>query len=359
MTPDRCHVKKSWVNRRNILIGLLLLTCLGIAAVIVALSRGQSRELLAQRIAAVNAAHALSPEENAATIYDQLVASGVSMGTEDDPNLIPTAYAALVKASRMESCWFPLVPGEQCYREHGERNLPMRQWMFALCGAAKSDVAAGRCDAAAEKLDCLIHMAGHLQQQLLISDSAVGMAIEMHVWVTLTEYAIQTDGAEELLRVAEAMPPEELANNYKQVSSEALEINALIRESAWAEWTTQQRIEDWWQRISDRRKSAEENFDEIYLQLLARRRATRILVGLRRYHDANGRWPDSLAHIKTLVPEQALIDPFTEQTFVYRKEAGGQFILYSKGPNGIDENGLRGGKADDYRIWPRYGIKAP
>lgn len=332
-----------------VFLGLVLFAALYFAG-------DRSRQLLAQRIAAVNAAHVLPPEQNAATIYDQLVASDVLTGT--DPNLMLAGCATLVKASRMESCWFPLVPGEQCYREHGARNLPMRQWMFTLISLAQTDVMGERYDAAVEKLDGLVRMAGHLQQQLLISDSAVGMAIEVHVWLTWTECVMQENGAEELLRAAEAIPPGKLANMYKQFSSQVLQVNALIKESARAERTPLQRVEDWWRETRNPIKSAEENFDRIYLSLLCRRRGVRIVAGLWRYHEANRRWPDSLDEIKTLVPEQALIDPFTEQTFVYKKEAGGQFVLYSKGPNRIDDNGLPGGKADDYRIWPGYGITA-
>jgi len=179
------------------------------------------------------------------------------------------------------------------------------------------------------------------------------MAIEVHVWLTWTECAMQEGGAEELLRVAEAIPLDKLANDYEQLSSQVMPVNALIKDSARAEQTPQQRIREWWREVRDPMKSAEENFDQIYLSLLCRRRGVRIVSGLWRYHEVNGRWPDNLDEIKTLVPEQALIDPHTEQPFVYRKEAGGQFVLYSKGPNGRDDNGLRGGKADDYRIWPR------
>jgi hypothetical protein len=354
MKPGPGHLKKRRANRRYILLSIVLLACLGIAAVVLIVSHSSSRESLAQRIAAINAARAVPAEQNAATLYDQLVASGVFTGTEDDPNLIPTGYATLVKASRMQSCWFPLAPGERCYREHGDRSQPMRRWMFALCSAAQRDVAAGRCDAAAEELACLIRMAGHLQQQPLIYDSSIGIAIETHVWLTLRECVMQTDAPEQLLRVAEAMPPDKLANDYKQFSSEALEVSAIIKQTVLAEQTPQQRIEEWWQEIRNPIKSAEENFDQIYLFLLCSRRGTRTLVGLRRYHDANGRWPESLEEIKTLVPEQALIDPFTEQTFVY-KTAGGTFLLYSKGPNQIDENGVHDSKADDRKIWAPFG----
>lgn len=352
MKPDDHSLKKSWSSRRYVLVGLVLLACLGIAAAIIVFGRGPSQALLAQRIAAVNASHTLRPEENAAMLYDQLVASGVSTGTE--PNLAPGGYAILVKASRMASCWFPLAPGKRCYDEHGTRNLPMRRWMFELCSAARTDVAGERYAAAAEKLDCLVRMAGHLQQQPLIFDSAVGMAIEAHVGLTLRECVMQAGAAEELLRVVEAMPPDKLVNNYKQISSEALEVSALIRESVRAEQTPRQRIEEWWREMRDKKKSVEENFDEIYLALLCSRRGTRTVVGLRRYHGANGRWPDSLEQIKTLVPEQAPIDPYTGQMFVY-KTAGRTFLLYSKGPNRIDENGVRDSKADDRKIWPPFG----
>jgi len=355
MKPNDRSLKKSWAKKRYVLIGIVLLACLGISAVVLIFSHSPSRELLAQRIATVNAAHVLAPEENAATIYDQLVASGAFTGTGPDPIL--TGYTTLVKASRMESCWFPLVPGEQCYLEHGKLNLPMRRWMFELVSMARSDVAGERYANAAEKLDCLTRMAGHLQQQLLASDFLVGMAIENHVSLTLAECIMQANDAEELLRVVEAMPPDKLANDYEHISPQILQVSALIAESVWAEQTPQQRVRNWWQRI--REKSEEENCEEVYLRLLSRRRGTRLLAGLKRYHDTNGRWPDSLDEIGTLVPEQALIDPLTEQTFVYRKEAGSQFVLYSKGPNKRDENGLRDAKADDYRIWPRYGIKAP
>lgn len=74
MQSGHCSLKKSRANRHYLLLGLVVLACLSIG-VIVLVSRSPSRESLAQRIAAVNAAHALPPEQNAATIYDQLVAS--------------------------------------------------------------------------------------------------------------------------------------------------------------------------------------------------------------------------------------------------------------------------------------------
>jgi hypothetical protein len=341
------------VGRRRLWIALTALVCLSTAVLIVALVRARSREMRAQRIRAVNAARALPPGENAATLYDQLVAGDVATMNSDDPNLVPAVYASLVQASAVASCWFPLTPDAQCYDEHGKRSFPMRRWMFALVSAAQSDIAAGRCDAAAEKWHCLVRMAGHLQQQLLWSDVLVGIAMEIYVWPRLAEGMMQTDPAEELLRVAEALPPDKLMNEGRQAYAQALEVSALIPESAPADWTVRQRLADWWRQI--REKSNEEVAERIYLGLLCRRRGIRILAGLRRYHDAKGYWPDSLEEIRTLVPEQALIDPYAEQMFVYRKVTGGEFLLYARGPNKLDENGLRTGTADDCPIWPPPG----
>lgn len=338
------------------LVGVVLLACLGIAVVIIAFGRGSSRELLAQHIAAVNARHALPPAENAATIYDRLVAGVTLVGNLPDPNLTPAAYSALMEASRIESCWLGLSPGEQCYRDHVRRMRPMRQWARALASAATRDAAGGHVDAAVEKLHCLIRMGSHLQQQGLLLDFGTGTAIEMQAWSSLGESVMRPDAAEELLRMAEAMPWE-LEGDCEEAVKLMREVVPLIAETVLAEWTLRERLRNWW--LTRGEKSEEEIIQLFYQRLLSVRRGTRLLVALRRYHNANGRWPDSLDEIRTFVPDQALIDPFTEQTLVYKKEADGQFVLYSKGPNGRDDNGVRGGKADDYRIWPRYGIKAP
>jgi hypothetical protein len=347
------HAGRSWVGRRRLWISVLVPVCLSVAVLIVAFVRVHSRAVRAQRIRAINAVRALPPGENAATLYDQLVGSDAGTMNSDDPNLVPAIYASLVKASAMASCWFPLVPDARCYDEHGKRNGPMRRWMFALVSAAQSDVADGRCDAAAEKLHCLVGMAGHLQQQLLSSDFLVGIAIEAYVWARLREGIMQADAAEELLRVVEAMPPDKLVNEGRQAYAQALAVSALIPESVPADWTVRQRLADWWGRL--REKSNEQALADAYLRLLWHRRGTRILAGLRRYHDAKGYWPDSLEEIRTLVPEQALIDPYAEQMFVYRKVTGGEFLLYARGPNKLDENGLRTGTADDCPIWPPPG----
>ncbi len=90
---------------------------------------------------------------------------------------------------------------------------------------------------------------------------------------------------------------------------------------------------------------------------VAGRRGTWLVLGLRQYRNANGQWPESLDQIAGLVPPEALRDPTNEGPFVYVRD-GDDFRLYSKGVNGIDEDG-RGGywtlsttKDDDIPLWP-------
>jgi hypothetical protein len=353
MKSGHRSLKKSRTNRRYVLIGLVLLACLGLIAIIVFLSRNRPWESLEQRIAAINARRALPPEENAATIYDQLAASNILTSTPGDPNLTPAGLAALIEASKMDSCWFTLSPGRQCYMNHLRRVYPMREWARALANAVRQDVANGHIEIAAEKLHCLIQMGDHLQQQALLIDFTAGTGIEGRAWTPLGEFVMQPDATEELLSMAEAMPWE-LENNYREVSKLTLEVQPLVWRTISAEWTLRQRVENRWRARGE--KSNGQRTEEAYLRLLSQRRGARLLLGLRRYHNANGRWPDGLEEIRTLVPEQALIDPYTEQRFMYRREAG-EFLLYSKGPNRRDDNGLHNEKAGDFQIWlPRHMI---
>ncbi len=350
MTSGHCNLRK----RRYMLAGVVLLTCLSAIAVIVTLSRGQSQESLAQRIAAINARHALPPEQNAATIYDQLVANRatVVIGDPPDSNLAPAALTAMIEASKLESCWFPLSSGQQCYMNHLRRIYPMHVWAGVLTKSIRQDVANGRIEIAAQKLRCLVRMGEHLQQQGLMADFLAGTGIEGRAWTPLGEFVMQPDATEELLNMAEAMPWE-LEDNYKDVAKLTLEVQPLIWRTIVAEWTLRQRMENRWRMRGQ--KSNNQMIEEAYLRLLSQRRGARLLLGLRRYHDANGRWPDSLEDIKALVPEQALIDPYTEHRFMYRREAG-EVLLYSKGPNRRDDNGQHHEKADDHQIWlPRSG----
>jgi len=93
------------------------------------------------------------------------------------------------------------------------------------------------------------------------------------------------------------------------------------------------------------------------LKRLARRRGTWLVLGLRRYRNAHGRWPDTLEAVSAYVPAEALNDPTGNDAFVYCVEDD-TFRLHSKGFNRIDDGGrsdyvrARKKSEDDIPIWP-------
>jgi hypothetical protein len=100
---------------------------------------------------------------------------------------------------------------------------------------------------------------------------------------------------------------------------------------------------------------------DLYLRQESGKNGSLLLIALRRYKDKTGVWPESLDKIKGLTNEENFIDPVNDQFFVY-KLTGDSFALYSKGENGIDDNGERFFEyssdanqikkaADDIKIW--------
>ena len=80
------------------------------------------------------------------------------------------------------------------------------------------------------------------------------------------------------------------------------------------------------------------------------------MIGLRRYKNENGSWPERLEDIESLVPAEILVDPINNGRFVYKLVDDG-FMLYSKGKNNIDEGGKYLSDANDWPIWPSRGSK--
>jgi hypothetical protein len=71
---------------------------------------------------------------------------------------------------------------------------------------------------------------------------------------------------------------------------------------------------------------------ERYLDYLARRRGSRLLVAIRQYKDENGSWPANLDAVKSLAPAESLIDPVSGKQFEYEND-GKRFSLYGETVN--------------------------
>jgi hypothetical protein len=81
------------------------------------------------------------------------------------------------------------------------------------------------------------------------------------------------------------------------------------------------------------------------------RRATMLVTNLKAYRQQYGVYPDSL---DVFGDAEMVIDPFTDHSFAYRREAD-DFILYSLSANGVDDGGVhdRRGDTNDLLYWPR------
>ncbi len=101
------------------------------------------------------------------------------------------------------------------------------------------------------------------------------------------------------------------------------------------------------------------DFGEFHAAHLTQRRGTWLVLGLRRYRDEHGAWPESLDSVAEHVPADAFLDPTSGDRFVYARD-GDSFKLYSTGLNRIDEGGrddyvkTLDRCEDDIAIWPPY-----
>jgi len=94
------------------------------------------------------------------------------------------------------------------------------------------------------------------------------------------------------------------------------------------------------------------HFHDSYLRILTLRRGSQVVIALKQSNINNGRWPEHLDAIKANVTPEALIDPQNNGSFVYGLTEDG-FRLYSRGPNGKDEDGRHESDGpDDLPIWP-------
>lgn len=85
-------------------------------------------------------------------------------------------------------------------------------------------------------------------------------------------------------------------------------------------------------------------FSDIFLECrtVAMVRMLVIDLALRSYYEAEGRYPERLTTLETIVPEGLPLDPYTAAPFNYRREGNHAFHLYSPGPSGVDHGGIYG-----------------
>ena len=333
---------------------------------------------LDKRIAEFEARRKIPDAENAAVIYDKLFKDANFTAIFVDSNFIKMSDSIeyskpwmskdypetaewiknqqkfineLLKASKFEKCYFPIPTNTEEDSSHFDKLRMLRNIAQLMVYTANNDIGEGRINDAIEKYRFTIKLAEHIYQQPLFIDYMFGWVVELSAVDCLNELILKTEISEEQLKAIESIHIQ-IADTWQQHSQQKSE-----GERLWADKVNNKHIIsfDYISAIFTRQHTLKDSLKDrykSYLRLLAKKRANRILIGLRKYKNQNGQWPDNLEQIKSLVEPIVLIDPQNSGSFVYKKTDDG-FTLYSKGPNNIDEGGKSDEPADDYMIWPK------
>jgi len=184
-----------------------------------------------KELAALEAKRAVPDEENAAVIYDRLLAVEANEEDEAEPNFVDDncydltrsepwlskdhpeitewlqkkegTIAMLMEANRLESCRFPMSANLIGFDEHIDMLPKVRRWAYLLIRAGNNDLGEGRVDQGLEKYIAMLRIAKHVYEQPTMVDLLVGIAIEALALGQFNRFAVTDDATEEHLGIIE------------------------------------------------------------------------------------------------------------------------------------------------------------
>ena len=365
----------------TIVLGLLIVT----VAFLWFRSRHPSIE---DRLAAIEAARTIPDSENAAVLYNRLMAdanatsfdihpafldkhSGIftlrrPWSTLDYPELADWINERqwlideLMTGLQFEKCRFPI--NIDLYTSPAlEPIWTMRKWAYLLMRASGNDIGESRIDGAIAKWRCIIRMADHLYQQPTAIDRLIGIGLEQLSLGQVAVVLATGDVDENRLKKIEPLVLQ-TRDDWATVLQTILAVEKLAEEKVRERLSLADRLsfEFRVRKIVAMSSSQREQLHWLYTKTLLLRRGTHILIALRCCKNEQGHWPGSLYEIRSEVPPEMLVDPFNKGGFAYRLTDDG-FTLHSKGENNIDEDGqYKSGSEkgpDDWPIWPPRGHK--
>jgi hypothetical protein len=343
-------VKRLW------LLAVASLALLGLAVCLLFVRRGTD---FGTSLQAIDAAHAVPDEENAARMYVRLMgdanlpplaSSGLPVGTlgrpwrsAEFPSVAAwvrerqAVLAVLLEAGRRPRCWFSVSEARGPSDRRGEAAV---EWHELLLRAANNDLGDGRVEDGLEKLFCMLRLTQHLSCQSDYSDHFMGVVLASVGLHRFYRLVVREDVTSEWLDKFEAVLPS-VEGTPPQQARELQEVERLhlqqIRRGVLARFVG---------------IFASGNLpvpkDDQAAKRQAESRAARILIALRRCRDRTGTWPADLKEIQSMIPSVVLRDPLSGKSFGYRPE-GDRFQLYSVGADGADNGGRSG---DDVSFWP-------
>jgi hypothetical protein len=257
----------------------------------------------------------------------------------------------LQEAARKPVCYFPACPRADRMNLFDVPLEAFKQHALLLHRAANNDFGEGRTDEALTKYCDLISMGRHMSSQPAQYHLLVGIVCEAIGLSPLTEFIVTGDATDRRLDMLAARCGD-LENRSKSAQRDRARVRRTFAGLLKDERPLRFRMALWYAKLREGDEdAAEARSRELYLRVLCERRALRLLIELRRAKNRTGRWPSLLIHIAPAVPAVALIDPQNNGPFRYYRASEG-FGLYSAGPNGRDEGGGRGYGRDDWPIWP-------
>lgn len=335
-----------------------------------------------EQFAAIEAARAIPKAENAAVIYNELLADSNATSLLDyrpqffDDQMwdhalkepwLSTDYPQLDawirqhqyilekihEATQFEQCRFPIIIDLQQMGPQMERAAAMRQWAFFLSFAANNDLAENRIEAAITKWRCILKMGNHHRQQPDLISHLVAPAVDRIAFVPLARFIVEGDATETYLQKIEAIPLP-VTDNWTKIFEETRLVEDMTTQKLKEQFNlfghVQYNLISW--RMRGIMKGPDlDKINELYLRHITTARGIYILIALRRHKNKTGQWPESLEQIKDLVSQDILIDPQNNGPFVYKLTENG-LTLYSIGFNNINEGGIDRNGADDSPIWP-------
>ncbi len=343
-------VKRSFNRRR-----LTTLTCLvGVVVVaLVLLFWLRQRPGVEERLRAIDAAHVIPDEENAARDYSKLIMRYVASSLA--PKRLPEQVRALTRsvpwrsadypeagrwladhrevidallaAGRKPRCWFSV--SETRWLAENQPLMP-HNWGGLLLQSANNDLGEGRTEAGLEKLLCLLHVADHFLAQDQAWRYRLGMDLSTDGLSLYARLVVEQNVPQDWLKKLEAaLPP--TRDTWAQKAKQLDELADLYERGFYRNVL---------QRLSHTLRAARPSgaMRVLYLEHLSRCRAVRVLAALRRHKDRTGTWPTRLAEVEPYLSPEMVIDPFSGKPFRYGIKDD-TFFLYGVGPNGTDEGG--------------------
>ena len=240
---------------------------LSVGAVVIALiiwvflpedSEGWRPYTFDKELAALEARYAIPDEENAATIYNELLESydrktmypdfldreldkltlSEQWSSQEYPQFAQwlkeqeSTIKTLMRAVQKKTCRFPInVELVVTDKQEINRYPALKSWGHLLVRAANNDVAEGRIDQALEKYICALRIGNHLCQQNKMLDFLVGFYVENLALTQLNRFVIEGEPSTQQLKLISETSTN-LQNNWSSDFIKKLESDNLFCKNA-------------------------------------------------------------------------------------------------------------------------------